>query len=102
MLRAAPRSTTTGWTSSANSVSPQSLFAERPVQPPQRAKRAADGCNRKFDARVSRLSVEANRASTVKYRGDLNNVVAEAVDDSIVAVDDLADRLIVKLRYDAP
>ena len=63
---------------------------------------AAVGGKRKSDVRISRPPVKSNRASTVKDRRDLDNVVAEAIDDSVVTVDDLADGLVAKLRYDAP
>ncbi len=48
------------------------------------------------------MSVKSKRTSAVKDRCDLDNVEPQAVDDSVVAVDDLADRLVAKLRYDAP
>jgi len=35
----------------------------------------------------------------MKHRRDLDDVMSHAVDDSVVAVDDLADRLVAKLRY---
>lgn len=59
---------------------------ERTVQPPQRATRAAVGCNRKFDARMSRISVKSKRTSPVKNCRDLDNVVSKAVDDAVVAM----------------
>ena len=50
---------------------------------------------------MSRLSLKSKQASTVKYGRDLDDVASKAVDDSVVAADDLADRLVAKLRYDA-
>jgi hypothetical protein len=43
---------------------------------------------------MSRLSVESEQASPMKHRRDLDDVMSHAVDDSVVAVDDLADRLV--------
>ncbi len=36
----------------------------------------------------------------MKHGRDLDQVRSQAVDDSVVAVDDLADRLVAKLRHD--
>jgi hypothetical protein len=36
----------------------------------------------------------------MEYGGDLDDIIAQAVDDSIVAVDDLTDRLVAELGYD--
>ena len=49
---------------------------------------------------MSSLSVESEQASTMKDGRDLDDVMSQAIDDSVVAVDDLADRLVPELRYD--
>jgi hypothetical protein len=36
----------------------------------------------------------------MKHGRDLDDVISQAVDDSIVTVDDLTDRGVAKLRYD--
>lgn len=36
----------------------------------------------------------------MKHGGDLDDVVAQAVDDSVATVDDLADRFVAKLSHD--
>lgn len=36
----------------------------------------------------------------MEYCRDLDDIIAQAVDDSIVAVDDLTNRLVAELRYD--
>ena len=36
----------------------------------------------------------------MKHGRDLDDVISQAVDDSIVAVDDLTDRVVAKLGYD--
>jgi len=48
-----------------------------------------------------RVSVEPKRTSTVKDRRDLDDIVSKAVDDAVVAVDELTNRLVAKLRDDA-
>ena len=53
-----------------------------------------------FDARRSSFSVESEQASTMKHGRDLDDVMSQAVDDSVVPVDDLANRLVPKLRHD--
>ena len=53
-----------------------------------------------FDARMSSLSVESEQASTMKHGRDLDDVMSQTVDDSVVPVDDLANRLVSKLRHD--
>jgi len=49
---------------------------------------------------MSGLSLQSKQASTMKYGCDLDDVISQAVDDSIVAVDDLTDRLVAKLWDD--
>jgi hypothetical protein len=54
----------------------------------------------KFDARVSAHLLETEEAGTMKHGCDLDDVISQAIDDSIIAVDDLTDRVVAKLRYD--
>ena len=49
---------------------------------------------------MSGLSLKSEQASAMEYCRDLDDIIAQAVDDSIVAVDDLTNRLVAELRYD--
>src|SRR5262245_56559907 len=49
---------------------------------------------------MSAISLESEQTGTMKHGRDLDDVISEAVDDSIVAVNDLTDRVVAKLRYD--
>jgi len=61
---------------------------------------AAGGFIGKFDARMSSLSVESEQARTMKHGRNLDDVMSQAVDDSVGTVNDLADRFVAKLRHD--
>lgn len=37
----------------------------------------------------------------MKYGGNLNDVMSQAIDDAVVSMDDLTDRRVAKLRHDA-
>ncbi|HEU4366829.1 MAG TPA: hypothetical protein VFV05_01220 [Methylomirabilota bacterium] len=54
---------------------------------------AAGGFIGKFDARMSSLSVEMEQASTMKH-----DVTSQTVDDAVIAVNDLADRLVYQAQ----
>lgn len=56
----------------------------------------------KFDAWMSSSSVESKQASPVEDGRNLDDVISQAVDDSVVAMNDLADRLVAQLRHDTP
>ena len=62
---------------------------------------AAVGFIGKFDARTSSLSVESEQVRTMKDGGNLDDVKPEPIHDTVVAVDDLADSFVAKLRRDA-
>ena len=49
---------------------------------------------------MSSSSVETQQASAMKHSRDLDDVMSQTIDDSVVAVNDLADRRIAKLRND--
>lgn len=49
---------------------------------------------------MSSLSVESEQVGTMEDRRYLDDLMSQTVDDSVVAVDDLADRLVAKLRHD--
>src|SRR5438445_6749671 len=44
-------------------------------------------------------SIESEQASTMKYGGDFDDLISEAIHNAVVAVGDLADRLVAKLRH---
>src|SRR5206468_11926270 len=44
-------------------------------------------------------SIESVQASTMKYDGDFDDLISEAIHNAVVTVDDLADRLVAKLRH---
>ena len=62
------------------------LSAQRPVQPPQRAKRAADGCNRKFDdgsqQRAKLVFVESRISDDASHAEGVHRVVPRDGDDA--------------------
>jgi len=49
---------------------------------------------------MSSLSVESEQASTMKHGCDLDEVASQAVDDPVVAVNDLANGFVAELRND--
>src|SRR3989475_13158230 len=49
---------------------------------------------------MSSSSVETQQASAMKHSRDLDDVMCQTIDDSVVAVNDLADRRVAKLRND--
>src|SRR5437879_11257672 len=49
---------------------------------------------------MSSSSVETQQASAMKHSRDLDDVMSQTIDDSVVAVNDLADRRVAKLRND--
>src|SRR2546427_5716751 len=43
-------------------------------------------------------SIESEQASTMKYGGNFDDLISEAIHNAVGAVDDLSDRLVAKLR----
>ena len=51
---------------------------------------------------MSGLFLESEQASAMEYGRDLDDIIAQAVDDSIVAVDDLTNRLVASSGSNFP
>src|SRR5438045_9001332 len=49
---------------------------------------------------MSPSSVEAEQAGAMKHRGQFDDGRPQTIDDSVVAVNELSDRLVAKLRND--
>src|SRR5256886_10969633 len=64
---------------------------------------AARPARRRLHALVRRsdvmTSIESKQASTMKYGGNFDDLISEAIHNALVTVDDLADRLVAKLRH---
>ena len=50
---------------------------------------------------MSSLSVQPEWAGTIEDRRNLDNIMFQSIDDSVVSVKDLSNRLVAKLRHDS-
>src|SRR3989449_6359739 len=70
--------------------------ANAAYQPRRPARRRRHALVRRSDVMTS---IESEQASTMKYGGNFDDLISEAIHNAVVTVDDLADRLVAKLRH---